>query len=266
MTRISSLFSTAERSGGSPAYLVTIQRGTSVWYYTTARSTQTVEDIDYLPAQLKCSPVAQKKDTPGIQATVTLGLETSAAQALMTETGERASVSIQRTQSAGDPVTVVLLGDVVSLKFVNDAVELTVATIEHHFKTLIPRVLVQRLCPHAVYGYSCGANKDDFAVETTVADIDGQTITVAATEGTHAWRNGILRLASGRVLFIADHSSSQVIVWAPIPSDLAVSDAVTIYRGCDKTFTTCETVFDNAAHYGGFPNLPERNPLLANLR
>jgi uncharacterized phage protein (TIGR02218 family) len=266
MPRISSSFSTAERSGGSPVELYTIRRGIRTWQHTSGDVTQTVDGVDYTPAHIKRGDIEQKKDAPGISVKVSIALETEVAQALMVETSEPATVSIRKVQSAGDPIMLVLLGDVVSLTFSGDSVELTVATVEHRFKTLIPRVLVQRTCPHALYGLSCGVNKDDFAVSTTVASITGQVIVVAASAAGNVWRNGILRLASGRVLFIADHTTSAVTVWAPIPDELAVSDPVTIYRGCDKSFTTCETVFDNALNFGAFPNLPDRNPALKSLR
>jgi uncharacterized phage protein (TIGR02218 family) len=266
MPRITSLFSTAERSGGSPVECYTIQRGTRMWRYTSADASQTIGGLTFLPANVSRGDLSQKKDTPGVQITVTLNLATDAAQALMVETSERISVTIQKLQSAGDPIKPVLLGQVISLKFADDALELTVATVEYHSKTLIPRVLVQRTCPHALYGYSCGVDKDDFAVETTVASISGQVISVVASASGNAWRNGMLRLSTGRILFIADHTTSAITVWGKIPDDLTVSDDVTVYRGCDKLFATCETVFDNAKNFGGFPNLPNRNPMLGSLR
>ncbi len=266
MPRIGSPFSTAERSGGSPSEYYTIQRGTQVWRYAAGDASATIDGTDYLPAHITRDAIGQKKDTPGLQCVVTLRLDLGAAQALMVESPSRTSVTIQRAQSAGDPIKAILRGEVVSLKFIDDSVELTVATIEHHFKTLIPKILVQRTCPHALYGYSCGVNKADFGVETTITNIVGHVITVAASASDHAWRNGMLQLASGELLFIADHTTSDITVWSAIPADVAVDDAVIVYRGCDKLFATCESVFDNAANFGGFPNLPNRNPRLARMR
>ena len=266
MPRLGSLFSTAERSGGSPVEFYTIRRGTQTWLYTSADEAVTDNGLTYQPAGISRGQLEQKKDAAGTQVKVSLSLETDCAQALMVQSSERASVSIQKRQSSGDAVKLVLLGDVLSLKFAGNTVELTVATIEHIFKTLIPKVLVQRTCPHALYGLSCGVNKDDFAVETTVSSITGQVITVAASASNHIWRNGILRLASGRVLFIADHTTSAITIWGPVPAELAVSDPVTVYRGCDKLFATCETDFDNAKNFGGFPNLPDRNPAIGTMQ
>lgn len=266
MPRISSDYSTAERSGGSPSEFYTFQRGTEVWRLTSGDAAATLAGLDFQPGHVMRAAVSQKKDAPGLQVVVTLSLDLAVAQALMVESSLTTSVTIQRKQSAGDPVKVVLRGEVVSLKFAGDVVDLTVATIEHRFKTLIPKVLVQRTCPHALYGYSCGVNKEDFAVETTIASISGQVITVDASAGGNMWRNGMIRLASGQILFIADHVTSAITVWGHIPAGLAEDDPVTVYRGCDKLLDTCETVFDNAKNFGGFPNLPNRNPRLGSLR
>ena len=39
-----------------------------------------------------------------------------------------------------------------------------------------------------------------------------------------------------------------------------LSDAVTLYPGCDHTLTTCDTAFSNSLNYGGFPAIPQKNP------
>ncbi len=266
MPRLSGLFSSAERAGGAPVEFYTIRRGTRTWLYTSADESVTDNDLTYQSAQISRGPLEQKNDVAGTQVKVALSLETECAQTLMVQSSEPISVSIQKKQSSGDAIKLVLLGHVISVKFAGNDLELTVATIEYLFKTLIPKVLVQRTCPHALYGLSCGVNKDDFAVDTTVTDITGQVITVAASASNHIWRNGILRMASGRVLFIADHTTSAITIWGPVPADLAVSDDVTVYRGCDKLFATCETDFDNAKNFGGFPNLPDRNPAIGTMQ
>lgn len=255
---INTIFSGLERLGGSPAEVYTFQRGSDVWRYTSARSAQTVNSLTYQPASVKRGDVEQKNDIGGSQITVTLALETAVAQALTTETGERMAVTIQRLQSSGDPIKLVIAGEVIAAKFSGDAVELTVATIERLFKTLIPRVRVQRTCPWALFGPQCGLNKDDFAHSTTISSVSGQVITVGSV-GAITMKGGMIRLPSGRIMFVAAVSSTDLTVWGEVPAEAAATASVTLYPGCNKLFSTCENTFNNAAHFGGFPNLPHRN-------
>ncbi len=268
MPRTVSVYATLERIGGRPIELYTFRRGALTWYYTSSHAEQTVGGITYTPAAVKRGNVEQKQDTAGEQVVITLPLELNVGQALLVENSEPFYASIQRIQTSGDPIKGPLLGEMVSVKFSGDTAELTIATVEHRFKTLIPRVPVMRTCPWAVYSTQCGADKVDFAHETTVTDITGQVITVDSLTDTTTgfYYNGIVQLASGRLLFIVNHVGLELTIWSPMPAELAVDDTITVYPGCDKQFTTCETKFDNAEHFGGFPNLPDRNVTLGALR
>lgn len=264
MPRLSSLFASAERGGGKPVELYTIRRGDEEWRHTTSDALQTVDGVDYEPAAIERKAVEQKQDAPGLSVVVSIPLDTPVGQAL-TESGfQVVTISIRRQQTAGDPVKMVLLGQLMSLKFVDHRAECTFATVEHTFKIAIPRVRIQRTCPWALYSTSCGVNAADFAIPTTITAItrgsNQSTVTVAETLGDGVMKSGMLRLANGRLLFIASNVGSALTVWGRVPSDAAIADDVTLYPGCDKQFDTCEGTFDNAANFGGFPNLPDRDP------
>jgi uncharacterized phage protein (TIGR02218 family) len=264
MPFISSLFSAAEKSGGAPAECFQFQRGSSLWRYTSARETQTISGVDYLPAFVKRAAVQQKNDTPGIQITVSVALEAAVAQALLIDTAEPMRVTIQRVQTAGDPVFPLFLGEVIATKFSGDAVELTVATVEHQFKRLVPSRCVQRTCVWDVYGAQCGVDPADFAHATTISSVSGQVITVGSVPAA-TMVNGMIRLPSGRMLFVPAQSTTALTIWDPIPAEAIATASVTLYPGCDKTLTTCEGTFANGKHFGGFPNLPIRNPSTSTL-
>jgi len=268
MPRTASTFAGLERAGGSPIELYTFQRGTSVWRYTSAKTSQTVSGLTYTPARIKRQAIEQKNDTPGIQVVVEVPIVLDAIQNLLLETSEPALLSIQRVQSSGSPVFPTQLAKIISFKLSGDTAELTCATVEHEFKTPIPRVLVQRTCPWALYTASCGVDKSAFETSTTISAVSGQVITVTALADTTTgyYNNGVILLDSGRNLFIVKHDNTlDLTVWATIPSDAIVGANVKVYPGCNKTFSDCETKFANAANYGGFPNLPDRNPAIGGM-
>lgn len=264
MPRLATAFSGAERAGGKPVELYTFRRGTETWNYTSAETEQTVDGLTYTPATIQRKAVEQKQDTPGLSVVVSVSLDTPFGVSLTEPGFQIATVSIRRQQTAGDPVKMVLLGQLVSCKFVDNDAVCTFATVEQTFKTPIPRFRIARTCQHALYSTGCGVSAADFATATTITDItrgaNQSTVTVAETLVTAAMKGGMLRLANGRLLFIATNVGSALTVWGRVPSDVVATDAVTLYPGCDKLFDTCEGTFDNAENFGGFPNLPDRDP------
>lgn len=269
MPLISSLFGTAERGGGSPVELYTVQRGAQCWRLTSADTEQTVSGITFTPAWVRRAAIEQKQDAPGIQFAVTVHLDTPLGQALLVESSDRVTVSLQRVQASGDPITPVILGEMLAIKFSDDTAELTVATVEHRFKTLIPRTLIGRTCPYAVYSSSCGANPADFAYTTTIDSVAWPVVTVTALDDdTDAFYSaGILVSSTGKAFTIAKHDSSlDLTIWGREPvSGLTAGDTVTVYRGCNKTRAACIAKFDNYDNFGGFPDLPAKDPGLTKL-
>jgi len=41
----------------------------------------------------------------------------------------------------------------------------------------------------------------------------------------------------------------------------AVGDQVRAYPGCDHSLITCANKFGNSLNFGGFPFMPEKNPM-----
>jgi uncharacterized phage protein (TIGR02218 family) len=48
----------------------------------------------------------------------------------------------------------------------------------------------------------------------------------------------------------------RVELWQRLPFAAAVGDAVQLYAGCDKQFSTCRDRFANAVNFRGFPHMP----------
>jgi hypothetical protein len=42
--------------------------------------------------------------------------------------------------------------------------------------------------------------------------------------------------------------------------NVAVSDDVAVYQGCDRSVAVCHARFSNVAHYLGMPLVPQKNP------
>ncbi|WP_319529362.1 DUF2163 domain-containing protein [uncultured Cohaesibacter sp.] len=128
-----------------------------------------------------------------------------------------------------------------------------------------------------VYQYSCDATLGDercgvdltnsqYRFLGTISSIQSATrISVSLSETPElGFARGSLTMLSGEaqgmVFDILGHSTSASLhaleLWMPLHSDIAEGDEVALTVGCDKTFTTCRTCFDNQNNFRGFPHMP----------
>jgi uncharacterized phage protein (TIGR02218 family) len=127
----------------------------------------------------------------------------------------------------------------------------------------LPRNILQPSCIHTLFDSGCSLNKPSFAVNGTVQA--GSTVNKLITNLTQAdayFDNGQLVFNSGadngHVVAVKQYlnSGGAVYLVVPLPALPSAGDTFTIYPGCDKTQSTCQTKFSNLANFGGFPYVP----------
>lgn len=139
------------------------------------------------------------------------------------------------------------------------------------------RAKYQRLCRHALYGRGCGL---DIALSwltgTVTATANGGsmvTIPEAASEPNGWYRGGVLRFGA-QLGFITGHTAAAITLSRPMPElaaaltmpefDPDTGDPLPVLAdiapGCDLRATTCAAKFGNLLNFGGFPEIPGRNP------
>jgi hypothetical protein len=163
----------------------------------------------------------------------------------------------------------------------------------------IPRVAIARTCPWSVYGRRCGLNPVSFQRPGTIASVGVATfgggsdrlgllggtpaVTLTMSGGSpvlttlaadpHHFDGGVLVWVDGTRTVRVHIASADLSLWptvtalihTPMPS-VAVGAAINVWPGCLKTLNECNLRFSNLAHFGGFPRLPERSPLVEGLR
>jgi len=140
------------------------------------------------------------------------------------------------------------------------------------------RAKYQRLCRHALYGRGCGLDIAQFWLTGTLTAVAAgsaaMTMPEAATQPDGWFRGGVLRLGA-QLGFITGHAGAILTLSRPMPElagALAAPEIdpttgtplpvrVDIAPGCDLLAATCAAKFGNLLNFGGFPEIPGRNPL-----
>lgn len=60
---------------------------------------------------------------------------------------------------------------------------------------------------------------------------------------------------SGLQFQVKTHETGTLELMLPAMRGFSVGDTFTVQAGCDKTFGTCKTKFNNAVNFGGFPHI-----------
>jgi uncharacterized phage protein (TIGR02218 family) len=126
-----------------------------------------------------------------------------------------------------------------------------------------------RMCPHVLYGPSCKAPEEDFKFTADVTDVDGLQIQAGAFAG---FDDG--RLAGGFLEWealpgqiekrgIKAHEGSSIYLTHAIEG-LGGGATVTAAPGCAHDPEDCTVFFSNYPNYGGFPDVPTKNPFGTN--
>lgn len=132
--------------------------------------------------------------------------------------------------------------------------------------TSVPNVYFQAPCNHVLYNSRCGVSADSNKVDRTVTSSSSQSITLNSSAGTTGdFKAGeIVNNRSLERRLILDNDGTAITIGFPF-FDIRPGDSVTLYKGCDHTFSTCNSKFSNIINFGGFPHVPADNPFEGSL-
>ncbi len=117
-------------------------------------------------------------------------------------------------------------------------------------------------CPYQVFGGMCRANKENFKLTTTVSAKSGLTLQSAdfAAQPDDYYNAGYVRVVkNGMERMITDHTTNTITLMSGVNA-LEIGDQIEVFAGCDLTYVTCGSKFDNQINFGGDAYLPRKNP------
>jgi uncharacterized phage protein (TIGR02218 family) len=126
----------------------------------------------------------------------------------------------------------------------------------------MPRRLWQSSCTHLFGDAMCQFDRS--SLQTTFSAGPGSTPTQISVSVTPTTANlyvqgtiiGVSGANAGSSRTIATMDAGWVHLKLALLSPVEDGDEFLLLPGCDRTLATCANVFNNAAHFGGFPYIP----------
>ncbi len=138
-----------------------------------------------------------------------------------------------------------------------------VTSIQEVLDSQVPVKVYSPSCPYELYGGKCGVNQLNYVINATISgsSITGKNISNVLFSGYDDgyFTGGWIETEKERVTIIA-HTGSTITLLYDFVS-VATEDTLDVFPGCDKLLDTCDTVYSNISKFGGFPWVPENNPV-----
>lgn len=279
MTYASIESSTAE---GRPYYLYQFVEGDRVWRFTSRATDWTSaasegETITWEAAAIAHGDVVQTSEIERGRLELTWPLSHPFARRFLTPLGNTpVTLTIFRghEQVLGETVAH-WKGRVVGAEVEGVRILLNCESVFSTLRRAGVRAKYQRLCRHALYGRGCGLDIGFHWQTGTVTAALGNALTIPEAAGQpDGWfRGGVLRFGA-QLGFITGHAGATLTLSRPMPEvaaalaapevDPETGDPIPVVAdiapGCDLRASTCAAKFGNLPNFGGFPEIPGRNP------
>lgn len=254
---------------GSPVEGYDFAYGATHFRWTSSDVAQEFESETYVPAVISRSEISQSQEDHAGNIEITVPRDNELA-ALFIPYIPSTPIGItihRRHRLDGDEESVVaFVGKVLSVRFESNpsTAVITCGPISEVFRRVIPIVLYQPQCNYAVFSPGCTLNAEDFKVTATVTLVSGENVSsdefVSTSFEDGHFNNGWMQKQSDPAdkRWIVNHIGDTVTLMNPF-TDLAVTDVVEVFPGCQRTEAAC-LAYGNLDNHLGFARIPRRNP------
>ncbi len=130
----------------------------------------------------------------------------------------------------------------------------------------VPSVYYQNMCNHVLYDARCKLVKASYQQDTTLSAVGTETVEVVADgfDDSYLQAGEIINTSKNERRLIIDNVADVITINFPF-FNAEVGDNVSLFAGCNHSFSTCKDKFSNSLNYGGFPYVPSDNPFESEL-
>lgn len=127
------------------------------------------------------------------------------------------------------------------------------------------RKVYESNCSNTLYETDCCVSRAAYERFVTVSGISGRVLTVSgiAADPNHWFTNGMIKDTELRRYHIARQVGSDLTIF--LYPELRVGDAISIFPGCNQTYSQCRDKFSNGLNFAGFPFMPNKNPFAGSI-
>jgi len=257
---------------GSPVEVYKLTGTFQNYYYTNAQQEITVDGQAYAPALITRNEISigtQEDSNLDLELELPFDLQLVIDYAFAVSPPDL-TLEIRRYHHGSNPATdwiVAWKGRITSFSTSGHVVK---ALVPSAFSVVmqgeIPSVAYQNPCNHRLYDDRCKLTASSYQQDTTIVSVVNTTITVV----DDGFADGYLQ--AGEI--INTTKSERRLIVANVANVLSVNfpfynaeagDSVSLFAGCNHSFTACKDKFTNSLNYGGFPFVPAENPFESEL-
>jgi uncharacterized phage protein (TIGR02218 family) len=239
-------------------------------------STMTVGGVTYQPATITRGDIEATIETEVTSLEIEIGMKTlqhrgrNAAQMVVDGLFDNAVYTLDFYESLSNATERMFKGYIVSeVKLGSYTVKLSAKSILYKLEQFqLPRIVLQSQCNNTLFDFGCGLSDTGYKAVGTFSDGDRKTVTanVFSSQPDGYWTYGKLSCTSGenryQSRYIIAHTGDTIIVDKPFWYNFSSGDTFDVTPGCDKLGITCQSKFNNYAHFAGFEFIPQQDTVL----
>ncbi|WP_151808938.1 DUF2163 domain-containing protein [Acinetobacter soli] len=152
-------------------------------------------------------------------------------------------------------------GRIIEPEFDRNTIQASVASDLDELNVQMPRNLYQPSCSNTLFDHACGLNRENYALETTIAAGSTASRILCDIHQPQGWfTQGVIELLEGgnkglkRTIRL--HEFDVLLLTLPLLEDPEIGQRIKVYPGCDKRLETCQNRFNNFSRFRGAPFIP----------
>lgn len=254
---------------GRPIYLYRFALNDKTWRYTSADADLVKAGQLWVAVPMSDDGVKQTGDAVTDSLNITCSTSIVPVQIYTHYPPSRdIQVAIFTSHEGDDEIRAIYVGEITQCSVLQPGTaRLTCETFAATMQREGLRLGWQRNCPYALYDpVTCKVDKTAFGISGEVTEVVENVVKVPAIGGQQLglYRGGFVEWTDSvrgiERRGVEEHSVDMHLVMFGGADGIVAGTVLTIYPGCDRTVSACNTIFGNFDNYGGAPSLKGKSP------